>query len=177
MMISKTKRRRAPSQNAVMYKAKLSRPTVEGVHARHAHCPMCAAPGEHLVVLPVQSHKTLNYTLACLGIPSLRLVRNKVTIECLTCGSSFCDAHLFKWNFAVSMRRYADFGMTSFPVPNRKARRDEPGLAARLNAGLWPSKRITANPRLRKRLVSAPKRAARLEQVRQFNLSPVTAQS
>lgn len=166
-MIYKTKRRRAPLQNAVMYKAKVSRPTLEDVHARHKHCPMCAAAGENLTVLTVAPYRALNYTLACLGIHSLRWMRNKLTIECQTCGSSFCDAPLFKWNFAVSMRRYADFGMTSFPVPCRKVRRAEPRLAERLAATLWPSKHSTPNPRLQKHLVSAPKRAARLKAVRQ----------
>jgi hypothetical protein len=165
-MIYKTKRRRAPLQNAVMYKAKVSRPTVEGVQARHKHCPMCAAAGENLLVLTVAPYRALNYTLACLGTHSLRWMRNKLTIECQTCGSSFCDASLFKWNFAVAMRRYADFGMTSFPVPNRKFRRDELGLAERLDAALWPAQRSTPNPRLRKHLVSTPKRATRLALMR-----------
>lgn len=165
-MIYKKKRRRAPQQNAVMYKARLSRPTLAGVHARHKHCPMCAAAGENLTVLTVAPYRALNYTLACLGEHSLRWMRNKLTIECQNCGSSFCDAPLFKWNFAVSMRRYADFGMTSFPVPLRKVRRAEPRLAERLESALWPAKRSTANPRLRKHLVSAPKRAARLQLMR-----------
>lgn len=166
-MIYKKKRRRAPLQNAVMYKARLSRPTQEGVQARHLNCPMCAAAGENLTVLTVAPYRTLNYTLACLGTHSLRWMRNQLTIECQTCGSSFCDAPLFKWNFAVSMRRYADFGMTSFPVPMRKVRRAEPGLAARLESTLRPTKRRTVNPRLRKHLVSAPGRATRLQLMRQ----------
>ena len=150
-----------------MYKARIARPTTDGLRERITQCPFCEEPGETLCLVPVQAHRMLDYSLACLGIHSLRWMRNKLTIECSACGSSFCDAPVYNWNFAVSIRRYADYGWTSFPVPYRKTKRGALGLAELLTANLHPSKRAAANPRLRKRLMKAPARANRLALMRE----------
>lgn len=165
-MISKRKTRRTPSRNAVLYKAHIARPTTAGLQERISQCPFCEAPEGTLCMVPVAAHRMLNYSLACMGISSLRWMRNKLTIECSACGSSFCDAPVFNWNFAIAIRRYADYGMTSFPVPYRKTKRGARGLSALLTDNLHPSKRTEVNPRLRKRLMRAPARATRLALVR-----------
>jgi hypothetical protein len=159
---------RARARNPVMVRALAVRPTQQSVEQAHAQCPLCAAPGNRLRLETVRPSRVQPFPLALLGLACARWVRNKVQVVCQDCDCRFCGAAQFSWNYAVAMRRFADFGLTKTPLPARRRTRNDLTLFDTVRANLAPGKQALVSQRKSAGLFSRRQRRARCEQARRW---------
>jgi hypothetical protein len=157
----KTIYKRLKKRNTVVQRALVARPTLEAIRAEDACCPLCGAEAENLALKALPALRKSSFMLACLGIQCSRWVRGLKTVECQACESQFQGPSVLRWNVAVSLRRFSDFGQTRLPLPSRRRSRPKGSLEDQLQSSLKPGKRRLVNLRLQKGLLSKPKRANR----------------
>lgn len=151
---------RAWRRNPVIAKALMKRPHLAELGRKgKGCCPICQAAPENLSLDVRPPRLSQPLALAYLGIRCLRWHRDRLEIVCGVCGSSFGGASVMNWNAAVGRRRYADFGIVRFPLPNecRKV-----GLRARLLAQISPKKRHMVNLKAARWMTRKEKQLARL---------------
>jgi hypothetical protein len=153
-----------------MLRALAIRPTQQGVEKAYAQCPVCAAPGDQLRLELAPASRSQPFALAALGIECARWQRNKVQVVCKNCGCGFCGAEQLRWNYAVAMRRFADFGLTKTPLPlSRRVTRNKPSFLDTVRANTAPAKRVLVSERKAAGLMARPTRRARRERLRELS--------
>ena len=152
---------RPSKRNAVMKRA-LQRPNERLRQDVGEPCFCCSEGTMRREAEP--PHRGTQFSLQVLGIKVYRWYRNFTCLCCDSCGTTARDGD---WGVAKVGRKWADFGVTKFPLPRRvegkKRRRTDKSLVQRLIAQLHPRKRALVNLKVGRALTRRDKRLARVQ--------------
>jgi hypothetical protein len=145
--------------NAIVRKALLMRPSTESVRLSNpCGCPICGAGSDSLSLVKNSPYMSTPTALQWLGVACRRWIRDRLHIECTTCGVEFSDGTILSWNAVSYRRRFADVGNLRMPLPFQK---HSGSLQEMIDANIFPEKRYLVNTRAVKGAVLKAQRLSR----------------